>query len=263
MILFGAAALSLSLASQPPVGGQNTLPPGGQPAVPAKAMHLPLDEPLAMLREGKRAMASVRDYTFTLQSRENVRGVRLEENGALCKMRTQPFSVYMRWLSPRDSAGQEICFVLGKNGDMMRVRSKKIGKGGLLGSFHSVKYNDPRVMEHSRHTILEAGISNLIEQTIKHWEFENKLGKTQVKMAEYTCNNRRCLRVETIRPERVQGFYSYRSVLYIDLETKLPIRSEAYDWPRRGGPAEGDLMEMFSYIDLRLNVNLPDSDFNK
>jgi hypothetical protein len=262
MILFAAAVLGLSLALQPPADGQNGPAPGQTPPLqPARALDGPLDKPLAMLREGQRTFATVKDYTSTVQSRENVRGVLLDENVATLKMRTQPFSVYMRWLAPKSSAGQEVCFVTGKNNNKMRVRSTKLGT--KVFGFQSIDINDPRVTEHSRHTILEAGLGNLIDQTLKHWEMENRLGKTQVKMAEYTCNNRRCMRVETTRTERVQGFYCYRSVMYIDMETKLPIRSEAYDWPRAGGPADGELLEMFSYIDLRLNVGLADADFNK
>ena len=52
-------------------------------------------------------------------------------------------------------------------------------------------------------------------------------------------------------------------MLYIDNDTKLPVRAENYDWPRQGGPPEGELLEMFSYIDLRFNVGLTDQEFSK
>ncbi len=125
----------------------------------------------------------------------------------------------------------------------MRVHSHTLGNG-LLAGWISIEPNDPRVLEHSRHNIYEAGLGNLIDQTIKHWEMENKLGKTQVKMAEYTCNNRRSIRIETTRSERLQNFYCYRSVLYVDAETKMPLRTENYDWPRgwaRGGRSAGNV----------------------
>ena len=176
-------------------------------------------------------------------------------------MRNQPFSVYMRWLAPTKNKGQEVCYTHGRNNNKMRVRLPP-GKGAVLG-FNSVDPNDPRVLEHSRHNIYEAGIGNLIEQTIKHWEIEVKQGKTAVKMADYTCNNKKAIRIETHLTERVPGAYCYRGVLYVDAETKIPLRSEYYDWPRQGGPADGELMEMYSYIDLRFNVGLTDQDFNK
>jgi Protein of unknown function (DUF1571) len=263
LMLCGAAVVSLALVFERPAGGQNGAPPpSGQPPLQQAAVRGPLDEPLALLSEGRRKFSEVRDYTCTLQSQERVRGVLLDENVMLLKMRTEPFSVYMRWLAPAKSRNQEVCFVLGRNNNKMRVHSTVVGKGKFLG-FVSVDPTDPRVTEHSRHTIYEAGLGNLIEQTIKHWEMENKLGKTQVKIEEYTYNNRRAIRIETKRAERLQSFYCYRSILYVDAETKLPLRTENYDWPRPGGPPEGDLLEMFSYIDLRLNVGLTDQDFNK
>ena len=265
VILFGMAALSLALAFQPPAGGQNgpaNPPPGQPPAVhQAKIVESPMDEPLKLLYEGRRYFAGVRDYTCTLQSRETIKGVLRDENVMTCKMRTQPFSVYMRWLAPKKAQNQEVCFVLGKNNNKMRVHSTQLG--AKIAGFVSIDPTDPRVMEHSRHTIYEAGLGNLIEQTIKLWEFERQMGKTQVKLGEYSYNNRRCIRIETTRTERVQGLYCYRSVLYVDSETKLPLRTENYDWPRPGGPADGELLEMFSYIDLRVNVGLTDQDFNK
>ena len=32
-------------------------------------------------------------------------------------------------------------------------------------------------------------------------------------------------------------------------KNKLPVRMECYDWPRQGGPPEGEMLECFSYID--------------
>src|SRR5581483_2769454 len=199
--------------------------------------------------------AAIRDYTCTLVTRENVRGVLQEENSIAFKLRTQPFSVNMRWLSPRNVQNQEVSFVLGRNNNRMRV--KRPGFSKVVG-FVSVDPKDHRVFEHSRHDIYEAGIGSLIEQTIQHWEIERKLNKTQVQVADYTFE-KPCLRIETARAERRPEFYCYRSVLYLDKETKLPVRNENYDWPRPGGPEGGDLLESFSYVRLQFNVGLTDA----
>jgi hypothetical protein len=132
-----------------------------------------------------------------------------------------------------------------------------------VAGFVSVDPKDPRVFEHSRHDIYEAGLGSLIEQTLQHWDTERKLKVTQVKTAEYVFNKRPCLRIETVRSERRPEFYCYRSVLYVDKENKLPVRNENYDWPRPGGDADGELLEVFSYLDLHFNVGLSDADFNK
>jgi hypothetical protein len=264
IILASAALLALTVAFQP-AGGQNgpgTAPPAkGVQQAAANVPAGPLDEPLAWMYEARKSFAEVRDYTCTLVKRERVQGVLREENVIQFKAKPQPFSVYMRWLAPRKQQGQEVAFVLGRNNNKMRVHST--GLGSKVAGFVSIEPNDSRVFEHSRHSIYEAGLGNLIESTIKHWERERPLGKSQVKVAEYDYNNRRCLRIETRRTERRPEFYCYRNVLYIDKASKIPVRTENYDWPREGGSPDGELIEMFSYVNLRFNVGLADYEFNK
>jgi len=176
------------------------------------------------------------------------------------KIRTQPFSVYLRWLKPTELAGQEACYVAGRNDGMMRVHST-----GLLGvvGFVSIDPKDPRALEHSRHSITEAGVGNLLDRFGSRWEMERQWNGTKVTVGEYMYNKRRCARVETVHPANPgQRYIFYRSVLYFDKEHHLPIRVENYDWPHAGGDPRGDLAESYSYADLKLNVNLPDVLFN-
>ena len=92
---------------------------------------------------------------------------------------------------------------------------------------------------------------------------ERQINKAQVQTAEYNCNGRRCIRVETKRPERTDQVYCYRGLLYLDKESKLPIRMDNFDWPVSGGSADGELLESFNYVDLRFNVGLTDEFFHK
>ncbi len=261
-VLFCAAVLGIITLLQPARG--QTQSPGAPPTPPNNnvADIATLQIPLAWMHEAKRNYGAVKDYSCTMVSRERVNNVLLEENVIDFKAKTQPFSVGMRWVSPKASQGQEVYFVAGRNDNKMRVRSNQLGKGKLLG-FLTIDPRDPRALEASRHTITEAGIGNLIEQTLKHWTTEAALNKTQVKVGEYAYNGRACLRVETTRAERRQEFYCHRSVIYLDKESKMPIRSENYDWPRQGGEAGGDLLESFSYVNLRFNTGLTDQEFAK
>lgn len=220
----------------------------------------PLNGPLAILYEARKAYAGVRDYTATLIKRESLAS-NPEDNIVQFKFRDQPYSVYMRWVAPNKFKGQEVAYVHGKNRNKLRVHAKGLFKG--IAGFVTVDVDDRRVQECSRHGIGEAGIGYLIEKTIQLWEKERTIGKTEVKMAEYKFNNRPCTRIETIQAERRPECYCFRSILYVDQETKLPVRNENYSWPRPGGPAEGDLIEVCSYLDLRLNVGLTDRDFDR
>lgn len=248
----GIAIIILALGSSAPSQGQ---------IVQAKAELSKLDQPLAWLIEAKRNYGAVKDYTCTLASEENVRGKLLEQNVIQLKVRTEPFSIFMRWIAPKQNQNQEVAFISGRNNNKMRVKSNVLGNK-IIG-FVSIDPHDPRVMDHSRHTILEAGIGNMIDQTIRAWEKERATGKTEVRISESSYNDRKCYRVETINTERRPDSYCYRGVIYLEQQSKLPIRLENYDWPRVGGPADGELLERFSYINLQFNVGLSDRDFDK
>ena len=127
----------------------------------------------------------------------------------------------------------------------------------------SLDINDRRVLEHSRHTIYEAGIGNLIEQGIKYLEAERQIGKGQVpRHRDRFMTTAIACTVEIIRTERHSQGDIYRTVLYLDKEAKLPVRAENYDWPRQSG-SPGDLIEQVSFTNLRWNVGLTDREFNK
>jgi negative regulator of sigma E activity len=69
--------------------------------------------------------------------------------------------------------------------------------------------------------------------------------------------------VETIHADNSgKEFYSYRSVVYFDKQTHLPVRVETYYWPKPGTNPNGELMESYSYINMRVNVGLGDESFN-
>jgi hypothetical protein len=219
-----------------------------------------LDQPLRILAEARESYRGVRDYTCLFIKKERLRGQLQPDHLIAMRVRTQPFSIYLRWHGPKPLTGQEACYVAGRNNGMMRVHS-----AGLLGAvgFVSMDPRDPRALENSRHSITDAGIGNLLERFTKGWEQERQLNRTQVRVAEYEYNKRRCVRVETVHPDNGGGRILYsRSVIYFDKEHRLPIRVENYDWPRPGGDPNGDLVESYSYVDLRLNVGLGEEAFS-
>lgn len=232
--------------------------PGSIKPATANSDQLSFDQPLAWLHEAKTNYGAVKDYTCNLVSKERVNG-KLSDDIMVMKVRTQPFSVYLKWLQPTDKKGQEVVYVQGKNKGKMLVKSPLLG--GLTG-WHAIDPTDPRVLQHSRHTILEAGIGNMIDQTIKTWEVDRAGGKAKAlppREAEY--NGRRCIRIEVVRTER--GALPYRSVIFLEKVSKMPIRMENYDLPRQGGPADADKLEEFSYFNIEFNKGLTEAEFTK
>jgi hypothetical protein len=255
----GLAVVGGATPPEPPPAA--AMPPAPQPtgnaAAPAPAAASPMDEPIKLITAAREAYSRVQDYSCVLVKRERMGAQPPPENVMLMNVRTRPFSVYLRWQQPRDLAGQEVCYVTGRYNGQMRVRSA--GALGVVG-FVSLDLNDPRARKTSRHSIKEAGIGNVIERFRAGWEGERRLNLTQVRIGEYEYNKRRCTRVETIHPARKE-FLHYRSVVYFDQQNHLPIRVECYDWPRAQGDP-GQLTEVFSFVNLRLNVGLSDAVFN-
>jgi hypothetical protein len=267
--MLGVLGLVLLAAGQPPLSppspGQPAAPQPmgpstGETPVPPQPVS-PMDEPLRLIHEAQKAYQNVHDYTCLLIKRERVNGKLPPDTVMEMKVRTQPFSVYLRWLQPRNEAGQEVCYVAGKNDGKMRVRPK--GVFGSFAGFISLDPNDPRARQTSKRSITEAGIGNTIERLARAWAEERRLGvTTQVHVAEYEYNRRRCTRVEIVHPDNGGGhFLYYRDVIYFDKETHLPIRLEFYDWPRQAGEP-GQLVEVYSFANMRLNVGLGDDVFN-
>jgi hypothetical protein len=221
-----------------------------------------MDYPLRLVADAAASFQGVRDYTCLFIKREQVNGQLLPEHVMQMSVRQQPFSVYLRWLGPKDLAGQEVIYVAGRNANNLRVHAT--GIRGAVG-FISIAPNDPRALAQSRHPITDAGIGHLIESLRRNWTQERVLGRTQVRVADFEYARRKCTRVELTHTNDAVAhrFYAARSVIYFDKETRLPIRAEAYDWPRVGGPPEGDLLEVYSYVDLRFNVGLADEMFNR
>jgi len=263
LVLLGLAGLACATYLTRPAASAAPIPAApvalAAAAAPENPAANPLDEPLKLLAAAQQTFRSVQDYTCTLVKQERMNGQLQPVNVMTMMVRNNPFSVYLKWFQPKAQAGQEACYVAGRNGGRMRARSR-----GVLGAvgFVSIDPDDPRARKSSNHSITEAGLGNLMARFDRGWRAEYNLHKTQVRLGEYEYNKRRCIRVETTRSERLQNTV-YRSVIYFDKQLKLPIRVETYDWPRQGGNPNGDLIEVYSYVNLRLNVGLPDEVFNK
>jgi hypothetical protein len=253
LLMLGIGGAEPPRAPAPPPAGAKPVASKEQPAITS------MKEPLALIARAQAAYAKVRDYSCTLVKREKL-GAKLSPNHVIAlKVKTSPFSVSMRWQEPKSLDAQEVCYVAGKNDGNMRVRL-----AGLLGAigFVSVSPDDERARRTSRHRITEAGLGWLIQQFATGWKVEEKLGKTQVRIGAYQYAKRRCTRVELTHTSNEGGrILHYRNVLYFDQQNDLPIRVENYDWPKKPGqPAE--LVEVYSYVNLRLNIGVPDAAFD-
>jgi hypothetical protein len=117
-------------------------------------------------------------------------------------------------------------------------------------------------MEDCRHPITEAGIGPLLETLAKRWAVElSPVDSKLVFHDDMVVGEQHCEMIESIHPHRRRDFLYHKVRVYIDQQLGLPIRFEAYDWPKHPG-SEPELAEEYTYMHLKLNVGLRDLDFD-
>jgi hypothetical protein len=200
----------------------------------------------------------VNDYTCTFVKRERIDGRLTPQHIMAMKARTNPRSLYFKFQQPNQ--GREAIYVQGRNRD--RIVAHDVGLTRFIAGTMHLDPHGSMAMEDNRHPVTEAGIGNLIDTVARHWAVELTPGESVLAFQEDArVGNRRCTMIESVHPERGANFLFHKVRLYIDQEHGLPIRFEAYDWPRHAGGAP-ELVEEYTYMDLKLNVGLRDHDFD-
>ena len=137
-----------------------------------------------------------------------------------------------------------------------------VGLGKFLAGTMHLDPHGSRAMEDNRHPVTEAGLGSLIDNIAKHWAIELVPGESVVTFHNgVRIGNRDCTMIESVHPHRGTNFLFHKVKLYVDNEHGLPVHFEAFDWPRSPG-ATPELVEEYSYLDLKTNVGLHDRDFD-
>lgn len=247
-----ALAVPVGLAAL--IGGSLPAPAVGQEAA---AQTHPLEKAIRYAEVSRQAAQKLSSYTATLDRREIVQGKPVQ-NEAKIKFRAEPFSVYLRFTN-KENAGRQVLFVEGANEGKMMVREAS-GLSSLAGTVNLAP-DSSLVTANSRHPITRAGVANLADGVIKQWTAEKKYGECDVKyFAEAELNGRPVVVIESSHPQPRREFRFARTRLWMDKETKLPVRLQQYEFRRGGG--EPVLAEDYTYTDIKTDVRLSDRDFN-
>ncbi len=258
----------------PVVAKVPTMPPATLPVAPmteAKASILeakmsvnPVDALASFqmsLTEMKVAYAKVFDYSGHFVRQERVRGKLMPEQTAELRVKTKPRSIALKFIGPNELLGHELVYVTGRHAEMIRVRPA----GNFEAkAFQTVNATDPRAMVDTRHPITEIGIGAAIDHLEKMTTIERRLrNPMSVSMADFNFVKRPVIRFEifTERPHALR--YAYRTIVYVDKETKLPVRIEAYDQPTVNGATGGELLEAHSFVNLKFNQGIGEVPFEK
>jgi hypothetical protein len=231
----------------------------GKPDAPSPASEQPpIKRAIQTIADCQARYQSITDYTCTFYKRERI-GDRLGETHVMhMKIRTSPHSVYLKFQQP--AHGREAIYIAGRNGG--KLLAHDVGLNKLLAGTLSLEPTSARAMEECRHPITEAGIGALLDTLAKRWALELNPEESTIRFHnDMLVGKERCSMIESIHPHRKSHFLHHKVRVYIDEDLGLPIRFEAYDWPKRPH-LEPELTEEYTYTELKLNVGLQEIDFD-
>ena len=227
----------------------------------------PLDPLLAVAEKGLvHTDQVVVDYTARIVSQVRLNGKLQPEQQMDCKIRHARttgddlcgFSVYLKFVAPNSSAGQEVIWVDGWNDGNLVAH--------LTGWQNVVRiYLDPEstiAMRNSLHPIMDIGFRNLLAKVLEKGQQSRELGECEVNVKRnIQIEGRKCVMLEVKHPVKQDEFEFHIARIYLDQELEIPIAYEGFTWPQEQG-GEPLLQEKYFYTNLTLNVGLQDIDFD-
>ncbi len=199
---------------------------------------------------------SINDYQATFVKRELI-GRTLSKHTMRIKVREKPFSVYLRYDDPHE--GREAIYVHGKNGENMLAHGT-----GIETLFGTVELSPTGTlaMRGNRYPVTLIGMSNMLEKVIEQWQSEAKLQDIEVKhYKQAKLGEVACTVIQTSHPQKRPHLKFFRTRLYLEKTTNLPVRVEQYGFPAEKGE-KPPLVEQYTYLNITTNIGLKDQDFD-
>lgn len=203
---------------------------------------------------------NVRDYSAVIIKQERIGGA-LIKTAMFAKIREKPFSVYLYFLdrSDQDVKGREVIYVQGRNDNKLLVHTP----GLVTGAFTLPL--DPKgilAMHGERYPITEIGLANLCRQLIARGEAVGDPARVAVKRCLHArINDRPCTLLQVMYPVEEKKNWGYLARIFVDEQWHFPIRVEVYELPRDEKHVP-QLLEEYTYLDLKLNNGYTDADFD-
>jgi len=208
---------------------------------------------------GQHIDQNVRDYSCILTKQERLDGELGEVQHIFMKVRSEPFSVYMKFQQPY--AGREVLYVEGMNdGDLIAL------EGGWKRKIMSPVSLDPEgmiAMRGQKYPITSVGLRNLVTKFLERSKKDLKFAECEVSFdPNQTVEGRPATLIQVTHPQPRQDFYCHVSRMFLDNELRVPLHYDAYMWPRTPGERP-PLEESYTYRNLKLNNGFGARDFEK
>jgi hypothetical protein len=251
----GAVVMSMALG-QPPKQPDVVIPASG--STPTVTLEAPKAADLpGMLAEARTALGKIRDYSGVYTRQERMHGTLSAEQVGEIKARISPAGMYVRFVRPDAASGLEVAYTAKKSGKVLFRPAGLAGRKGML----KLDVDSAKFLADNRHPVTDWGMAAIIETIATSTAREKTLNNpVDVYSADYQFANRNVTKYEilTRRPHAFR--YAAKMVVYVDKETKLPVRFEAYDDPKPGTTV-GDLFEAYSFTDLKFNTGVGENTF--
>lgn len=243
-------------APHAPVIGLPAVAAADPPAQPKVDEQHELYPALKLAYASLQALDDVKDYTATFTKRERFQQ-KLRKQVCELKFREDPFSVYLLFVDP--NKGREVLYVDGANkGQLLAHESGVLSYLGTVPLLPTSK----DAMDDNHYPITMIGMRNLLKRVIEQWEYEGGYGEISVEfLPQAQLDKVPCEVIRATHPKPRKQFKYQETRLFLDRETRLPIRVEQYAFPK-AGEQEPPLWEEYTYSNIQLNVGLTDRDFD-
>ena len=199
-------------------------------------------------------------YACIVTMRETVRGELQDMRRAQMIFRAEPFSVYMKYITPDDIVGREIVYVEGQyNGRII------VTKGGyrpaLAHITRAIKPDSQLARSESNHSLKELGIASMMKQLLDVAHSAEQFPDCKIEFIENaSIDNRACTVIQITHEPKSNVFPFYKGQVFIDNQYQVPVRFVCYNWPDSSGIAT--IREEFTYTHIIPNVSVTDADFD-
>jgi hypothetical protein len=226
-------------------------------AIARSSVDHPLLPAIRLAQGSLEELDSIADYEATFVKKERIRG-QLSQQTIRIRLREKPFSVYLRYEG--ELTGREILFVRSKNNNQLLAHEGS-GLKSLVGTV-SLATDGVEAMQDNRYPITMIGMRNMLETVLEQWQTETRYGEVDVRFfPNANLGGRHCQVIESTHPQPRRQFRFHRTRLFIDVETRLPVRVEQYGFPPMPG-GKPRVEEEYTYANIRTNVGLGDRDFS-
>lgn len=199
-------------------------------------------------------------YACIITMRETIDGELQDMRRALMIFRAEPFSVYLKYITPDDIVGREVIYVEGQyNGRMI------VTKGGFRPAFaritKAIKTDSQMAQAESNHSLKELGIASMMKQLLDVAHSTDQFPACKIEFFENaSIDNRSCTVIQITHEPKSKVFPFYKGQVFIDNQYQVPVRFVCYNWPDAYGNVS--IREEFTYTNIIPNISVSDADFD-